>query len=235
MAEDVLLSETVGAVRVLTLNRPDKRNAATLEMQRKILAGARAAAADPAIGALVLTGAGPAFSAGGDRAVLAQVVSGDFAEREAFASNYIETIRTFLTMDLPVVAAVNGPAIGYAAGLVALCDFVVMAESAQLCEPHVRFGVPCDLAVRLIWPRQTSVAIAKELLVFGRAVGAKEALSLGLANRVCPDGQALDVALELAKELAAMPPAGVRITKRTFNDGLAEEAERLLAVLSADL
>jgi enoyl-CoA hydratase len=235
MAEDVVLRETQGAVRIITLNRPEKLNAATLEMQQRLLAEFQAAAADPAVSVIVLTGSGRAFSAGGDRETLAKMASGDWPEREAFSTNYMDSVRTLLSLDKPLVGAVNGAAIGYAAGLAAFCDLVVMAQDGQIGDPHVRFGSPADLAVRLMWPRLTSVSVAKELMLTGRVIGAQEALSLGLVNRLCPVGEALPTALALAQEIAALPSTGVRTVKRTFNLGLLAEAEAIMQVLQAGM
>jgi enoyl-CoA hydratase/carnithine racemase len=234
MAEDLVLREDRGGVRIITLNRPEKMNAATLEMQQRLLAEMQAAAADRAVAVVVLTGAGRAFSAGGDRETLRKMATGDFPEQEAFASNYTESLRTFLSLEKPLIGAANGAAIGWAAGLLSLCDLVVMAEDGQVGDPHVRFGVPCDPAARLMWPRVASAGVAKEMLMTGKVVGAQEALALGLVTRVCPPGEALPAALAIAEELAALPPAGVRLTKRSFGLGLWDEAERVIAALKGE-
>jgi enoyl-CoA hydratase len=222
-----VLVETVGATRVLTLNRPEKLNAANFEMQAMLLAELRAAAADRDLRALVLTGAGRAFSAGGDRSILQEMAAGTFAGKEEFGRVHIDTIMTLLELEIPAIAAVNGHAVGYAAGLVALCDVVVMGESGFLCDPHVRYGIPATTAAQMVWPRLCSELVARELLMSGRQVGAEEALRIGLCNRNCPDGDERQVALEVAEGFTSLPRSGIAETKRAFNAPLIAEATRI--------
>lgn len=226
LSESVLM-ESVGAVRILTLNRPEKLNAADLEMQQRLVTRLRAVADDDEARVLILTGTGRAFSAGGDRSILREMAAGDLRQRGELGRVHVETIRCLLEFPIPVIAAVNGPAVGYAAGLVALCDLVVMGEDAFLCDPHVKFGVAATTATQLVWPRLTSYAVAKELLMSGRQVGAKEALRLGLTNRVSPAGQERATALEMSEIFVGLPRAGIAATKRAFNRSLRAEAESL--------
>lgn len=222
-----VLSETLGAVRILTLNRPDKRNAADFEMQLALVEALQAAKADKDLRALVLTGAGGAFSAGGDRAILQQMAEGTFLGRAAYGKVHVDTIRAMLELDIPAIAAVPGFAVGYAAGLVALCDMVVMGESAFLSDPHVQFGVAATSACQMVWPRMASELVAREILMTGRRVPAEEAVQIGLATRMCPDGEELAEAMKLAELFAAMPATGVAETKRAFNAPLLEEAAKI--------
>jgi enoyl-CoA hydratase len=189
--------------------------------------------ADREVRVLILTGAGRAFSAGGDREYLRQIAAGEQKDQEALAKVHAGTIRCMLGLSIPVIAAVNGPAVGYAAGLVAMCDLVVIGEDGFLCDPHVTFGIGANTATQLIWPRLTSEILARELLMSGRRVGAAEALQIGLANRQCASGMELQTAMELAKIFAALPPAGVASTKRAFNQPLIDRVERVLGVRSA--
>jgi enoyl-CoA hydratase len=228
-----VLTQSVGSVRILTLNRPEKRNAADLEMQERLLACLDAVAADSDARVLILTGAGGAFSAGGDRELLRQMAAGRLEQAEALAKVHASTIRRMLSLSIPVIAAVSGPAVGYAAGLVAMCDIVLMGENGFLCDPHVRFGVAANTATQLIWPRLISQALAKEILMSGRQVNASEAVRIGLANRLCPTGKELETAMELAEMFAALPPQGVAGTKRAFNQPLLEDAEKVLGVGAA--
>ncbi len=222
-----VLSQTVGAVRILTLNRPEKLNAADFEMQLALVEELQAAKADPGLRALVLTGAGRAFSAGGDRAILQQMAEGNFSGRAAYGKVHVDTIRTLLELEIPVIAAVAGPAVGYAAGLVALCDTVVMGEGAFLCDPHVQFGVAATSACQIVWPRMCSELVAREILMTGRRVPAEEAVRIGLATRMCRDGEELAEAMKLAEMFAAMPASGIAETKRAFNAALLDEAAKI--------
>lgn len=224
-----VLRETIDAVRVLTLNRPEKLNAANLEMQETLLDELRLAAKDKDLRALILTGAGRTFSAGGDRAILEEMAArGRSADHEALGRVHIDTIVTMLELEIPAIAAVNGFAVGYAAGLVALCDMAVMGESAFLCDPHVRYGIAATSATQMIWPLRCSELLAREILMTGRNVPAAEALRIGLANRVCPDGEERATALEMAEAFSQLPPTGIAETKRAFNAPLLAEAAKIV-------
>lgn len=222
-----VLVETVDAVRVLTLNRPEKLNAANLDMQRRILAELLEAGRDSAIRALVMTGAGRAFSAGGDRDILRELAEGSCSDRDELGQLTIGSIRALLELEIPAIAAVNGFAVGYSAGLVALCDVIVMGKNAFLSDPHVQYGIAGGPATQMVWPRQSSELAAREILMSGRKVHADEALRLGLCSRVCPDGEELGAALEIAAQFVALPREGIAATKRNFNRELLEEASRL--------
>ncbi len=214
-----VLVESDGPVRIVTLNRPAKLNAADLPLHEAFAAVWDDLAADPTVRAVVVTGAGQAFSAGGDRAVLAAMGT-DPAFDGHLHELTVRQIAGILDLAWPVVAAVNGPAIGFGAALVAVCDLVVIAEDAWLSEPHSGFGIDPSPGIALAWPLLTSLAVAKELTMLGRRVGAAEAQRLGLANRVAPAGQARAVAVALAHELAAVPAAGLTGAKRALNEAL---------------
>ena len=231
VTSQAVLAQSAGAVRILSLNRPEKLNALNFEMQQQLLAQLRSVAADNDVRVLILTGAGKAFCAGGDHAVRLEAVHGGFQRREEIRRDYLETMRCLMGLSIPVIAAVNGIAAGFGAGLVALCDIVVMGEHAALCDPHVKFDLYADPAAQLMWPRLTSPIIARELLLSGRQVEAREALDIGLANKVCPRGEELAVALELAKEFVQLPPAGIAATKRFLTRRLSEEFEELFAAM----
>jgi enoyl-CoA hydratase len=223
-----VLTESQGPICILTLNRPHKKNAADLEMQERLLACLKSVAADATVRVLILTGAGGAFSAGGDREYLRQIAAGQLEQQAALAKVHSATIRCMLRLSIPVIAAVSGPAVGYAAGLVAMCDMVVMGDTGFLSDPHVKFGIAANTATQLIWPRLTSSILAREILMSGRQVGAVEAVRIGLANRHCPAGAELATALDLAQMFTALPSAGISGTKRAFNEALIQDAEKVL-------
>jgi enoyl-CoA hydratase len=224
-----VLAESVGAIRILTLNRPRKLNAADLEMQDRLLGCLEKVAADAEARALVLTGAGRAFSAGGDRELLRQLAEGRLEQKDALAKVHVGTLRCMLGLLIPCIAAVSGPAVGYAAGLVAMSDMVVMGEDGFLSDPHVKYGIGATTATQLIWPRLTSELRAREILMTGREVRAQEAVEIGLANCVCPAGEELATAMAMAETFAALPAGGVASTKRAFNKPLLEALDDLLA------
>jgi len=225
---DTVLVEDTGPVRVLTLNRPDKANAANIQMQRRILEELERAGGDASVRALVMTGAGRAFSAGGDREILREIAEGTCTDHDELGHLTIGAIQAMLALEIPAIAAVNGFAVGYSAGLVALCDVVVMGESAFLSDPHVQFGIAGGPATQMLWPRQSSELAAREILMSGRKVMAEEALRIGLCSRVCPDGEERATALQIAAGFAALPAAGIAATKRNFNAPLIAEAAKLM-------
>jgi enoyl-CoA hydratase len=224
-----VLAESVGTIRILTLNRPRKLNAADLEMQERLLAHLLAVAGDGDARALILTGAGRAFSAGGDRELLRQLAAGQLEQKDALAEVHAGTLRCMLGLQIPCIAAVSGPAVGYAAGLVAMCDMVVMGETGFLSDPHVKYGIAANTATQLIWPRLTSELRAREILMTGREVRAQEAVEIGLASCICPRGEELASAMALAEKFAALPAGGVASTKRAFNKPLLRALDDLLA------
>jgi enoyl-CoA hydratase len=217
---DLVTTRRHAATVVITLNRPEKLNAAGLAMQRQLLDTLESSLSDPSLRAAVLTGAGRAFCAGGDLASVSEIKAGNDTLGDALGRVNQKLLDLLLTRELPVLAAVNGPAIGFGAALLALCDIVVMAASAFISEPHARYGLRPSPACALLWPRLMSHSVARELLLTGRRVGADEAVRLGLANRVVADGDELACALHLAEELAGSPREGIAAVLRELNTPL---------------
>jgi enoyl-CoA hydratase len=226
MPDEPVRIEARGDIRIVTLNRPAKLNAASLAMQRLLLERFATIEADESIRAVVLTGSGRAFCAGGDLSLLRELAAGNQVLQRELSDINQELLRCMLELDVPVIAAVNGPAIGFGAALLALCDIVVIAEGAFVSEPHVKYGLPASPACQLVWPYLMSRAVAKELLMSGRHVEAGEALQLGLVNRVAAPGVLLSEALRTARDFVALPASGLALIKRQFNRPLAEQARR---------
>jgi enoyl-CoA hydratase len=211
-------------IRILTLNRPTKLNAADLAMQRLLLERFATIETDRSVRAVVLTGSGRSFCAGGDLSLLRELAAGNQILRQELSDINQELLRCMLELDVPVIAAVNGPAVGFGAALLALCDIVVIAEGAFISEPHVKYGLPASPACQLVWPHLMSRAVAKELLMSGRHVEADEALRLGLVNRVTAPSELLSEALQIARDFVALPASGISAVKRAFNVPLAAQA-----------
>ena len=131
-------------------------------------------------------------------------------------------------LPVPIVAAVNGPAVGLGCSLAAMSDLVVMDEEAYFADPHVMIGLVAADGGALTWPLLTSLLRAKEYLLLGDRLPAAQALELGLANRVAPAGTSVEVATELARRLAALPPQAVRETKAALNTTLRTVIDRTL-------
>ena len=211
-----LLIESHGPVTVLTLNNPDTRNAFTDDLHEAMAHVWDDLAADHSIRAVVLTGAGKAFSAGGD-------VPGFIRNYEDQDYRRLSLRRARRIMDAmaefpkPVVAAVNGPAVGLGASIAISCDLVLVAESAWLSDTHVSVGLVAGDGGAAIWPLMMSLLRAKEYLLTGDRIPAGEAVNLGLANRVVADDQLMKEAMALAERLAAQPAQAVQETKRALN------------------
>ncbi|MEH0580634.1 MULTISPECIES: enoyl-CoA hydratase/isomerase family protein [Streptomyces] len=201
-----------GDVRVVTLNRPDRLNGVSAALHRRLSEVWRELAEDGEARAVVLTGAGRAFSAGGDfDHLLRHHDDPELRERSIRLDRTIQT--EMIRFPLPVVAAVNGPAVGLGCSLALGCDLVLMAEDAYLADPHISVGLVAGDGGVTLWPLLTSLLRVKEYLFTGDRIPAATAVELGLANRVVAPSDLMSEALALAHRLAAQPPEALRATK----------------------
>ncbi len=223
--DDAVLIAVDGPVRIVTLNRPDTLNAADAELHRAVTEVWEELARDPDARAVVLTGAGKAFSAGGDFGLL-QDMADDTAVRSATIDEGKTLVRSMLALEVPIIGAVNGPAVGLGCSLVSLCDLVLIAKDAHLADPHVVLGLVAADGGAIAWPFLTGLLRAKEHLILGTRIGAEEAVEAGLATRVSPDP--LGEGIELAHRIAELPPQSVTETKRILNAGLRAAVATLL-------
>ena len=210
------LEVTDGPVTVVRMNRPEQRNAVGLELHTKLTEVWGRLALDPEVRAVLLCGTGGAFSAGGDADWLYQVAT-DQVERER---SLLEAKRLFgemIRFPQPIVAAVEGAAVGLGSSIASMCDLVVMGESAFFVDPHVALGVVAGDGAVATWPFLMSMMRAKEFLYTGAKISAQQALELGLACRVVPDDKVQEEARALADRLAKLPAAALRATKRALN------------------
>jgi enoyl-CoA hydratase len=216
---EVLEVSERGAVRIVRMNRPEALNAASPELHRRLATVWDELAADPGCAAVVLTGNGRAFSAGGDLDVLARMNT-DIEFRTLMLTESRQIVQGMVSFPAPVIAAVNGPAVGLGCSLAGMADIVIMDESAYLADPHVSVGLVAADGGALTWPALTSLVRAKEYLFTGDRIPAEQAVQLGLANRVVPDGESVDAAIELAERMAKQPRQALRDTKRALNKQL---------------
>ena len=194
-----------GAVLTLTIDRQDRRNALDTATYAALTKQISLASADVAVSAVILTGAGEHFTAGNDLR--------DFqAERGAGDSAGLTFLRALTTADVPVIAAVEGYAIGIGVTLLQHCDFVHIGEGATLRMPFVALGLCPEGASSLLMPRLVGRRAAQWLMQ-GKAFSAQEAVDAGLATSVTPKGEALAAAQATAADLARQPPAALRLTK----------------------
>ena len=212
----VLLSEDRGPVRVLTMNRPEKRNALNTALTQALLDALRGADADDAVRCVVLTGAGRGFCAGADLAEFKDLTPENRDRVDARAELTMQLHLAFPQWAKPVVTAVNGAAMGGGAGLAIAGDLAVMAEGATLGYPEVRHGIVAAIVMANL-ARQCGRKAAFELVALGRPIGASRALALGLVNEVVPDGEVLEFSLEKAKELSKNETQAMAATKRLFH------------------
>ena len=205
-----------GPVRVVRMSRPEQRNAVNTELHTELTEVWGRLAADPQVRAVLLCGAGGAFSAGGDADWLYQVAT-DQTERSRSLDEAKRLAGEMLRFPLPVVAAVEGPAVGLGSSLASMSDLVIMGESAFFADPHVALGVVAGDGAVATWPALMSMMRAKEYLYTGAKIDAATAVQLGLACRAVPDDQVFTEAAALAHRLAALPAAALRATKRALN------------------
>ena len=208
----ILQTEDRGNVRLLTLNRPEVRNALSTELRDELFDAVQQAAADDAVRALVLTGSGNVFCSGLDLSELQTIRERSTEDNRADSAALARLLERLYTFPKPVVAALNGHAIAGGAGLASVCDLVVMAEGAKLGYTEARIGFVAAL-VGVFLVRQVGEKHARDLLLSARLVTANEALAMGLVNRVEAEDDVLDVALALAAQLAQNAPSSLELTK----------------------
>ena len=193
------------------LNRPEKRNALDPELRLALIEGIDAALQDPAVRALVLVGNGGHFCAGGDIASMEGLDAE--AGRARMKSNH-RMVRLIAGAEKPIVAAVEGYAVGAGAGIALLADTIVLAETGAVGFPFFRVGLIPDYAILHTLPRRVGAARARQILLYARMLRGAEAVEAGLADELAPEGGAEAAALERARELAAMPPLAFALAKQ---------------------
>jgi enoyl-CoA hydratase len=217
--DDVITIEQDGSVAIATLNRPEALNASNEALHGRLATVWGDLAALPDVRAVVLTGAGDAFSAGGDLALLQRMVE-DPALRGRILNEAASVVRAIVDFPLPLIAAVNGPAVGLGCSLAGFADLVVMEEDAFLADPHVALGLVAGDGSVLSWPSHIGLQRTKEWVLLGGRIKADEALRIGLANRVVPPGEARAAGIELAKRVARLPAQAVRGTLHALDEPL---------------
>ncbi len=222
MDYEQILREQRDEIVVLTLNRPEKLNAWTPRMSAELTDAIEAADADSSVGAVVVTGAGRGFCAGADvSAVFSAQIEGDAKASSATptrARDWIDLIRS----TKPIVAAVNGPAIGVGLTMILPFDRIVAAESAKLSVRFVKMGLVPELASSLFLPQRCGLGVASDLMLSGRTVLGAEAQAIGLADEVAADDAVLDAAIVRAREYAENPAPQLRWIKQLLTQNANE-------------
>jgi enoyl-CoA hydratase len=222
-----LVVTAVGPVRLVELNRPEQLNAMSEELHTGLMSVWDEAAAEPEARVIVLTGRGRAFSAGGNLDTMTRVQR-DSAFRERQVDEARGIITGLLRCPLPVIAAVNGPAVGLGCSLALLSDLVLIADDAYIADPHVQVGLVAGDGGAFVLPLLVGLTRAKELLFLGDRVSAEDAVRLGIANRAVPGDKLMDEAMDLARRLAALPVQALRETKRAVNRHLEQALDTVM-------
>jgi enoyl-CoA hydratase/carnithine racemase len=220
MSEFVLASHNDG-VRTLTLNRPEALNALTVEAMAALADRLEAAAKDPGTRAVIITGAGGAFSAGGDVAFLQELPGMPAARiKEIVYGTFQRAPRAIRAMDKPVIAAVNGAAVGAGCEIAVACDFRIASEHARFGEVWINLGCVPAMGGMFLLPRIVGLAKATELVMTGQIIDAAEALRVGLVSTVVTPAELGPAAERLARRLARGPARALAAAKAALNRGL---------------
>lgn len=219
-------------VGLLTLNRPAERNCLSEPLKAELRRLLQSLAEDRTLAALVVTGAGPVFCGGGDLRYLREAErSADLDRRRLYLSH--DWVQPLMNLELPVIAAVNGPAVGAGFGLALAADFVLCADTAWFRAAFCRVGLVPDTGLFYTLPRLVGLQTAKELIFTGRTVGAQEARDLRIAYAVLPGERLLDEALALARRFTSAPTAAIGASKRILNQSLHLDARALVEMEAA--
>jgi len=224
MTDTSILTTSDDAVAVVTLNRPQQLNAVDEPTRLNLLAALEAAERDPKIRAVILTGAGRGFCVGQDLAAADELADC----HDCVGRTYNPVVRQIAGMSKPVVAAVNGPAVGAGMGFALACDMVVMSEAAFFSCAFGKVGLIPDSGATYYLTRAIGHRRAFELAVTGRRIAAAEAVGLGLANRAVAPESLMNEAREAASQLVAMSPKALHLTKRLIRDAQEVSLEHAL-------
>lgn len=225
MPYSTLLFDLSDHVATITLNRPDAANAMNDELVRELSHAAIRCDEDAGVRAVIITGAGKMFCAGGDLKSFAAQRDQLPAYIKGLVTHLHASISRFRRMDAPIIAAVNGTAAGAGLGLALACDFVYAAESARFTMAYTMVGLTPDGSSTYFLPRVVGLKRAIELTLTNRVLSAQEAADLGIATRVVPDSELMDEAMSLARTLAAGPAKAFGTAKHLLESGLTETLE----------
>lgn len=229
-----------GAVRVLSINRPERRNALAATTAEELSAAIEEACRTAGVGALVLTGSGGHFSAGGDAEAILGVIGDDADDAPVrLMRTFHRLVQAIWDSELPVVAAVSGVAYGGAFNLALSCDLIYCSEDARFCQVFMQRGVVPDVGGAYLLPRVVGIHKAKELMLLAGEIGARQASELGIVNGILPDAEAvLAHAIAIARQIAESPSFAVSLTKRLVNSsttGTLQSALELEAITQATM
>jgi enoyl-CoA hydratase len=206
-------------VLLITIDRPERMNATNERLHTELAGVWRDVADDQQTRVAVVTGAGRAFSAGGDLEMI-QKMAGDYRRVAAMASEAAGLVTNMLDCEKPIVSAINGTAVGAGLAVALMADISIIAEDARLTDGHLRLGVVAGDHAAILWPLLCGMAKAKYYLLTADFLDGREAERIGLVSRCVPREQVLETALEVAERIATGPQDAARWTKRTLNHWL---------------
>jgi len=212
MSYDTLLVETRGRVGLITLNRPEALNALNVQLIDELVAATAAFDVDPGIGAIVITGSERAFAAGADIKQMA-----DKSYMDAYLGDFFSAADQLSAVRTPLIAAVSGYALGGGCELAMLCDILIASETAKFGQPEINLGVIPGLGGSQRLTRVVGKALAMDLVLTGRTIGADEALRTGIAARVVPAAQLMDEAMSAAATIASKSLPVAMLAKEVVN------------------
>ena len=231
----ILIDEAALGVRVITLNRPEVRNAFDTAMYKEVTAALRDADSDATVGAVVLTGQGSAFTSGQDLSEMAAIASGTAVE--GAGQGFMGLLDCLVDLSVPLLAAVNGVAVGLGFTLLPHCNLVLVDAGARLRVPFTELGVPPEAASSVLFPALMGWQQAARVLLTSDWVSAPELVELGLALKVCDAGTVLDETVSLAARIAAHPRAATRastsLVRAARRDAVLEANRREQAAFGA--
>jgi enoyl-CoA hydratase/carnithine racemase len=234
---DFLLYEQQGPIVTLTLNEPARRNPLTgNNAVPEFLAAIDRIHADRAVRAVIVTGAGSVFSSGGDIKDMERQSSGrvgGMQVRQEYRTGIQRLPVALFNLEVPVIAAINGAAIGAGLDLACMCDIRIASDTAKFAESFVKLGIVAGDGGAWLLPRLIGLSRASELAFTGATFGTEQALAWGLVSRVVPSDKLLPTAMQLAQEIAANPPHAVRLTKRLIREGMHTRLDTSLELAAA--
>ncbi len=227
--EDLLLEKRDG-VATITLNAPDKMNALTLKMQKSLPLVVEEVAKDDEVKVVIVTGAGRAFSAGGDMEWLKSIFEGTLEETRYERLRLLGQgwLFPFPMMDKPVIAAINGVCIGAGFSVALSCDIRIASEKARFGSLFILRGLIPDYGMTYFLPRVVGTSKALEIMFNGELIGAAEAERLGIVSQVVPPDELMKIAQELAAKIAQQPPIALELTKRLVYRSMVDDIARHL-------
>jgi len=224
-----LKAKVSDAVATVTLNRPDVLNAMNKDMMDELNVVFDTLGADRTVRAVVITGAGRGFCSGADlKSLFSESEAAEPSSFKSYLRRINELILRIMRLEKPVIAAVNGPAVGAGCNLVLACDIIFMAPEAYLSEIFVKRGLVPDFGGLYLLPRYVGLSKAKELIFTGDKISGDEALRLGIANRLVPAEELLIEAMQFAKKMAAGPTVALALAKQGIHRGLEGTMDAIL-------